>query len=241
MKMRFTQLGLEALNNGFRTVSVAERQIMLLACGSASSRRMLEMMGPSAAVTVQKLLEKGLIEREGSARNRLSASEADFRPSVLSDTRIMPDSVMAEPSSSVDEPIILLEPMEFVTEEDTFNQEIFGCAVGAELKAEASWSMYASEEPPPGDSDSLPPAGGEHRSLNAGKLYVLSLLQTINAPEAQVWGERVRRCATDHDLIETMRSSMAYLSGVGDSAFVTRMRNRIQELVPMEHLHAFAH
>lgn len=248
MKMEVTETGRMALQEGHKTLSPRERQIMMLACGSESSRKMLAAMGQEAAVILHKLELKGLIQPAGMGGNSRIGTDA-FSYSRFMDTQIGgPDPFQPSGSghAAADNAPTMLGDSLFdqIARQDAGRvqrpAQITVTTVDFDLGLDdepATNTARAAPLPPASPAVQaaavLPPAGA--RSLNASKMYVIAMLHTLRSQDASDLIMDIHSSKTEDDLVTHLMRGVEYFHHASTPEHAARMRTKLHQIMPEQH------
>ena len=237
--MEYTAAGLEILQSRSKTLTVRERQIMVLATGSEASRRMLQTMGEEALHILIKLEDMGLIRPVrtpgASAPHAAPPSASEGRPedqrSLLS--RLFgareatpipsqaPAPIVTRPAVPVAEPVA--ERAARPVEKDTTP------AVAPIVTREEAEPVAAATQP----ARTRPAA---RRSIVAAKMYILDMLQLVRSMEASALAVDIQTSADENELVGHLLRGARHFAEATNPTYAAKVQERLSEVLPEEHL-----
>ena len=237
--MEYTAAGLEILQSRSKTLTVRERQIMVLATGSDASRRMLQTMGEEALHILIKLEDMGLIRPVrtpgASAPHAAPPSASEGRPE---DQRSLlgrlfgsreatptpsqaPAPIVTRPAVPVAEPVA--ERAARPVEKDTTP------AVAPIVTREEAEPVAAAAQP----ARTRPAA---RRSIVAAKMYILDMLQLVRSMEASALAVDIQTSADENELVGHLLRGARHFAEATNPTYAAKVQERLSEVLPEEHL-----
>ena len=239
--MEYTAAGLEILQSRSKTLTVRERQIMVLATGSEASRRMLQTMGEEALHILIKLEDMGLIRPvrtpSASAPHAAPPSASEERPE---DQRSLlgrlfgareatptpsqaPAPIVTRPAVPVAEPVA--ERAARPVEKDTTP-----AAAPIVTREEAEPVAAAAAAQP---TRTRPAA---RRSIVAAKMYILDMLQLVRSMEASALAVDIQTSADENELVGHLLRGARHFAEATTPTYAAKVQERLSEVLPEEHL-----
>ena len=231
--MEYTAAGLEILQSRSKTLTVRERQIMVLATGSEASRRMLQTMGEEALHILIKLEDMGLIRpvRTPGASAPPSASEGrpeDQRSLLgrLFGAREATPTPSQAPAPIVTRPAVpVAEPMaERAARPVEKNTTPAVAPIVTREEAEPVAAQPARTRP------------AARRSIVAAKMYILDMLQLVRSMEASALAVDIQTSADENELVGHLLRGARHFAEATNPTYAAKVQERLSEVLPEEHL-----
>jgi hypothetical protein len=212
MPIAKTDKGRQALTQrAEHALSQRERQLLILANGKQSRAELVDLLGAEADALIGRLIERGYLIDLAGGRAR-GAAGAEPEPGWLSATGTFRRSAGESVRARAAEP----------------------AAAAADASRPVASPAPAAAPVPAAVAPR--PARDARRSIAATKMYVVDILQLMRDPEASSLAVDLQTSRDDLMLMQAVVQALRYVEQRGAGSLAVRMRQRLGEIVPSEHL-----
>lgn len=229
--MEITDEGRAVIRNRCRTLSVRERQILLMLTGSDTGRRMLQGMGEEITPVIRKLQHLGLVRQDHAHRlvsspgipGETAAGQDPFSDSAFDRISRKARQWLQPPAAPSDAPVA------------TPRTAVQGKPAPVVARPEAA-PAPAGQAAPAAASPRPTPAARGKRSLAATKMYMIDMLQLLRTMDASALAVDIQTSDSEQELVTHVLRGAAYFAQATNASYAAKVYGKLEEVLPQEWL-----
>ena len=226
MALYRSDTAVQALRTRCKSLSVQDRQILILANGRHSMDSLLDMVGEAARPAIVQLQQRGFLQQKfASAAETIEAAQAQSAQNALSSQKARgaaPTSFL--PSSFL--PSTLHSQLHSQQHSQPPAQSV---SRPASQPAPQSSAVNSSNKASYSDSK---------RSRAAAKMYMLDMLGMIRSPESAGLRVQLQTAQDDLELAQALGNGLLFMRSQGSGSYAVKAAQQLQAITPKEILAA---
>ena len=222
MALYRSDTAVQALRTRCKSLSVQDRQILILANGRHSMDSLLDMVGEAARPAIVQLQQRGFLQQKfASAAETIEAAQAQSAQNALSSQKARG----AAPTSFL--------PSSFLP--STLHSQLHSQPPAQSVSRPASQPAPQSSAV---NSSNKASYSDSKRSRAVAKMYMLDMLGMIRSPESAGLRVQLQTAQDDLELAHALRDSLLFMRSQGSGGYAVKAAQQLQAITPKEILAA---